>query len=171
MNNAAVQQQVMRFAPQHYERPSSPAAYCLSRPQERQFNELQARQQQAAPFYNEPCGPTSYYGRPVMNSTLASTWSDATYNALDRADGRLGPYYDESRNAALLAPVFDYVHSAPTGHNPLDDPSLLDSATINPKHLTLPTNDMREAQQSSESEECPECQKSFCGPNAVKNVK
>lgn len=73
----------------------------------------------------------------------------------------------------MLGPVVDFLSrsTAPPGHNPLDNPSMLDSATVDPQELRLPTDDLGGETESSEVETCPECQKSFGGPHAVKNVR
>lgn len=104
-----------------------------------------------------------------MDSALTSTWGDGTYNPQDRADARLGSFYEDHIDAALLDPLLAYLSStsAPPGHNPLDNPSLLDSATIDPQKMELPTDECGGEEHYSVLE-CTDCGKSFAGDKNLK---
>jgi hypothetical protein len=99
------------------------------------------------------------------------SWADTAYNARDRTDSRLGVYYEYDREVAMLDPVIQSLNNRAVTEDPSPfvGPSLDHAdAYINPQLLDSPNH---EPNRDWPSEICSDCNKTFTGPNALKNLK
>jgi hypothetical protein len=165
VNDAAYSQQ-QRYPPQpHLESAPSPSpsptpSYASPTDEAQLYPYETLQPHEPVSYYSQYPQSSAPYSYTTSQSSREFAWVDKVYTPPDRADPRLGNYYGQSRNETLLNPVIAYLSSSSLspGPSPLDDPAGIDSASIDPRLLRLPTDNVDDPR---DLKDCPHCGKSF----------